>query len=229
MVHAGRICQVEGCHGPVVAKGLCQTHYKRYSRHGSVKQTRREDWGERNNHPLYSTWKGVIRSYSNRVCPEWRDFWGFVEKVDSKPQGDVRFQIVDTAASMIGPSGYYWQTLELSEDTKGRRAKNVEYQRVYRAMNPDKTKDRDLRRKYGITLADWQKMYDEQGGVCKICGTPETKVDRRQGVVRSLSVDHCHGTGKVRGLLCSDCNTAIGLFKHSEGLLNKAIKYCKST
>lgn len=227
-VKIGRICSVEGCYEITVAKGLCGTHYKRYKRHGDVKQTRSEDWGKRNRHELYPIWKGVIRTHSMRLCDRWRDFWLFVEDVGKKPESNVRFQLLNRLKT-AGPGNFFWQTLELTAETAERRAKNVEYQRAYRATRPEKIKDRDLRKRYGITIDDWQRIYDEQGGVCKICGQPETKIDRRQGVVRSLSVDHCHETNKVRGLLCSDCNTAIGLFKHSEFLLIKAIGYCKAT
>lgn len=224
----GKVCAVDGCCSFVVAKGLCGTHYKRYMRHGDIKQTRKADWGERTNHPLYSIWKGVVRTHSIRLCDRWKEFWAFVEDVGEKPDGDVRFQLIDRSKGAC-PGNFFWQVLNLSEETASRRAKNVEYQKIYRAMHPKKAKDQDLKKKYGIAIDDWQKMYDEQGGVCKICGKPETKVDRRQGVVRSLSVDHCHNTNKVRGLLCSDCNTAIGLFKHDESLLNRAIEYCKNT
>jgi len=69
-----------------------------------------------------------------------------------------------------------------------------------------------LRRKYGIDIADYERMMDEQGGVCAICGEP-CRVKPR------LSVDHCHDTNKVRGLLCDDCNNGIGRLRHDPKLL----------
>lgn len=66
-------------------------------------------------------------------------------------------------------------------------------------------------------------MFDEQDGVCAICGRPETKV--LKGKKLSLSIDHDHETGKVRGLLCMDCNTSIGKFKHNKELLLNAVRY----
>lgn len=79
----------------------------------------------------------------------------------------------------------------------------------------DKTRRRNKTlEKYGLNIDTYNKMFDEQGGKCKIC-------DR--GI--SLVVDHCHNTGKIRGLLCNDCNVGLGTFKDNKELLLKAIGY----
>ncbi len=57
---------------------------------------------------------------------------------------------------------------------------------------------------YGITLEQYEEMLEAQGGVCKICGDPPPT-----GRKKYLSVDHCHQTGRVRGLLCTQCNTRL--------------------
>ncbi len=75
-----------------------------------------------------------------------------------------------------------------------------------------------LIREYGISLVEYDKMLVAQEGVCAICGRPDPK--------RRLTVDHCHLTGKVRGLLCKKCNTAIGLLGDSSDVLVKALAYC---
>lgn len=67
----------------------------------------------------------------------------------------------------------------------------------------DKARDSRLRRRYGITLIDYNKMLDEQGYKCAICGAKHA--DYKYGLV----VDHNHRTGRVRGLLCSYCNTNV--------------------
>lgn len=74
---------------------------------------------------------------------------------------------------------------------------------------------------YGLTEAEYQRLADAQGGLCAICGGPPKL---RKGVAR-LHVDHDHNTGRVRGLLCYDCNWALGKFSDSvEGLL-RAVAY----
>ena len=72
---------------------------------------------------------------------------------------------------------------------------------------------------YNITLADYDKLYKEQNGVCAICGLPE--------VCMRLQVDHNHKTGKVRGLLFLHCNNILGKAKDSIETLEKAIQYLK--
>jgi hypothetical protein len=228
----GKRCVVINCDGIAVAKGLCQTHYKRNLRHGTVDAGRPTDWGDRHSHPLYVTWKSLSRLSDELVCTEWKkDFWSFVADVKNKPSQSTRIQRIDKKQK-FSSTNWFWQELDSSGDTADKRARQNERQKAYakriRENNKNYFKDRDLKRKYGITLDQWQQMHNEQGGLCKICGKPETKVDRRQNVVRSLSVDHCHITSKVRGLLCSDCNTAIGLLQHNVELLNKAIAYCNT-
>ena len=83
-----------------------------------------------------------------------------------------------------------------------------------------------LQAKYGLSLKDYQSLLDKQNGLCAICKQPETSKSR-SGKLKSLAVDHCHITGKVRGLLCHHCNTGIGKLKDNVELLESAIKYLK--
>lgn len=81
----------------------------------------------------------------------------------------------------------------------------------------------NLRSKFGMSLDDYDRMLEKQGGVCAICLQGETAV--RSGVVLPLAVDHCHATGAIRGLLCVGCNTGIGSLKDDADLLRSAITY----
>lgn len=76
-------------------------------------------------------------------------------------------------------------------------------------------KTHHLRTHYGITLEDYEKIYVEQNGKCKICNKHKS----------ILNIDHCHVSGEVRGLLCWSCNIALGYFKDSLSNLKNAIKY----
>jgi len=220
------VCLVDGCNNFTVAKGLCAKHYARFRRHGEVRQTRAKDWGAREKHPLYKQWCNIMRHHKFRMDPRWKDFWVFAKEVGEKPKEKSWFKPVDKNAP-IGPNNFYWQKINTSEDTKAKRARLSEYQKTYRVLNMERCRNRSLKKDYGITVNDWDTMYAEQNGVCKICGKPESKIDRRLGIVRRLSVDHCHETGRVRGLLCADCNTAIGNFKHNPEVLRAAAKYCE--
>lgn len=77
-------------------------------------------------------------------------------------------------------------------------------------------------KQYDMTLSDYDKMLEKQGGRCKICSTD---TPRGQSTAGRFYVDHNHETGEVRGLLCNDCNTGIGLLKDSPLILSKAIEY----
>jgi hypothetical protein len=82
--------------------------------------------------------------------------------------------------------------------------------------------------KYGITVEQYLEMESAQEGVCAICGRPERRAIRGREGVRRLSVDHCHETGKIRALLCGDCNTFIGFAEESGDRLSAAIAYIQS-
>lgn len=80
---------------------------------------------------------------------------------------------------------------------------------------------RDLRmqRKYGITLDDYYDIIESQDNQCAICGTSISDLDH------TAHLDHCHDTGKVRGVLCRRCNTGIGMLNDDADLLTKAAEY----
>lgn len=98
------------------------------------------------------------------------------------------------------------------------------YMRKHRAEHPlaEKTKlqmrSRVLKNRYGITLAQYEEMLAKQNNCCAICGKNSTKQ------LRNFCVDHHHGTGKVRKLLCDGCNVAIAVLDNPE-LLAKAQAY----
>ena len=82
----------------------------------------------------------------------------------------------------------------------------------------------ELKTLYGITPEEYQRMLDEQKGVCAICYMPETRTFR--GKITRLCVDHVHDdTKQVRGLLCYRCKVAIGYFKDEVLRLQEAIVY----
>jgi hypothetical protein len=85
-------------------------------------------------------------------------------------------------------------------------------------------KGKNIERVYGITLKEYENLYIKQNGMCAICHHPEPVKSRL-----FLAVDHDHKTGKVRGLLCSKCNMALGSFDDSIHSLLSAIRYLKNT
>lgn len=77
-----------------------------------------------------------------------------------------------------------------------------------------------LKKKYGLTLEQYDQMLSDQGGGCAICGGKESR-----GYQVNFHVDHDHATGAVRGLLCAPCNTAIGLLQDDHEVVLRAALY----
>ena len=82
-------------------------------------------------------------------------------------------------------------------------------------------------KKYGITLDEYEIMSKVQNGLCAICKKPETKTNQ-YGKIR-LSVDHCHESGKNRGLLCMNCNRALGLIGENLKTIHAMYEYIKNS
>lgn len=208
------ICEVNNCESVVVAHGLCDKHRLRLARHGHLKQTRPKDWGKREEHPLYATWAWMRRMESKfSICDEWQDFWRFTESVGKRPSNQHRLIRTDKYGN-YSPDNCSWVEVKPNQE-------RAEYAKQWRKDNPDKVKNNLLRKMFGITLEDYNEMYKAQNGRCAICDKHSD--DDSQ----ALSVDHCHTTGKVRGLLCNNCNRALGLFNDSPEILSKAIAFLK--
>jgi len=98
--------------------------------------------------------------------------------------------------------------------------------RRWALANPEKMREHQrrsmLKRKYSMTLEDYDAMLANQGGVCAICGTTDT------APWDHFAVDHCHQSGNVRGLLCQGCNTCIGRVDDNTETLRKAIRYLEN-
>lgn len=107
-----------------------------------------------------------------------------------------------------------------------RKRKQVrERMRTLRIEDPLKIMDSKLRSTYGISLEQFEELERFQKHGCAICQKPERMMAR--GKICRLAVDHCHESGEVRGLLCSNCNNGLGRFQHDLQLLERALEYLK--
>lgn len=118
----------------------------------------------------------------------------------------------------------YHQRLICSECRKERIERrtiaenNVKLYHVeYRAKNREKKNRKQILKKFNLTDEQYSHMIEKQNGCCAICGS---KVP--------LAIDHCHSTGKIRGMLCRPCNTAIGMLKDNPHIMQSALDYCLS-
>src|SRR5690349_12727431 len=95
----------------------------------------------------------------------------------------------------------------------------------WRARNPAKHRLGQMKwhfkTRYGLTVDDVERMFERANGSCQICGLT---LVRGRG---KYAVDHDHDTGRIRGLLCAKCNTAIGLMRNNPDLLMRAVHYLR--
>lgn len=210
-----RICAVDGCASPLHLKGMCIKHYARMRKTGTTDHPR-DTRGDKNKHPSWMRWLMLRRR--RILCDAWhKDFWAFVDGIGDpgesnslqRPKEDEPF----------GPDNFRWSVPQTPE-TK------VAYYREWRRKNPDGSRRSQLVKKYGITLAQYYEMLAAQDGKCAICGEAGSRFQKANGKnVRRLSVDHNHETGKVRKLICNDCNVGIGAFQEDTERMKMAIDY----
>ena len=206
-------CSIPGCSGPVKAHGLCQKHYQRLRAHGDPSNARPRDWGSREAHPLYKTYIWHRRGVPKSMCAEWAaDFWAFVDVVVDKPEGCTLRR--KDKNKPIGPDNWEWKVSTPSAD-------GAAYARKWRANNKRADKNINLKKLYSLTIDGYEALEEAQKHVCAICKRPPS------GRYSNLAVDHCHDTGKVRGLLCDSCNRALGLFKDDPAILFSAGEYLR--
>lgn len=90
------------------------------------------------------------------------------------------------------------------------------------ANNREKVKNSKLKREYGITYEEFVEIFNSQNGSCKICNK------KLETLHKNTHIDHCHNSNKIRGILCSNCNVALGHFKDNIETIENAVAYLKN-
>lgn len=101
------------------------------------------------------------------------------------------------------------------------KKKRQEYYQKNKEEFFHKTRKQHLKKKFNITIEDYKNLLDNQSNKCAICESNSAK----NKLNKNFSVDHCHRSGKIRGLLCNKCNAGIGYFEDNVHFLKNAIKY----
>lgn len=149
-------------------------------------------------------------------------------KVCTKCRERKPVEMFDRHSRRVGLNGYQAHC----------KACRISHQRAKRAADPAAAaayiRAWNLRKKYGLSLQEFEQLMMRQDGCCAICHQPprlrrfvnrwKTKAD-----IAVLIVDHDHRTGAVRGLLCNECNRALGLFHEDPALLHSALEYVTGT
>lgn len=95
----------------------------------------------------------------------------------------------------------------------------------WRINNKPLMREKNYKKSYGMSIDDYNVLFEKQNGKCAICGSVETK----RKASNFFAVDHCHKTGKVRGLLCDRCNVGIGSLEDSYDIVLSAANYLRKS
>ena len=189
-------CTVGGCDRPYKARGYCQTHYMQYKR----------------GVPIEAEIK--VRQ---RILPDCCSEEGCDQPVKAKGLCTMHYQ-----RTLRHGHTMYRDRKKAARSCSIPTCDNVYYANDLchaHYINERKWKE------FGITATKYVEMLTAQGGNCLICEKPEKITNGNSGKTRDLAIDHCHTTLKVRGLLCSHCNTSIGLMCDDPSILRKAADY----
>jgi hypothetical protein len=214
-----RTCELDECDSPRHGLEWCKRHYNRWRRTGNPRgrQAEREAQQEAAQH--ITTDDGTVIKRC-RVCkerrpldqfgPDGRTFDGLSsrcrecrnvymrENARNRTESDPAFREKRAA---------YWQTHREGQTDQWARKRNRAYK---------------LKAYYGMTVEQYDELLATQDGRCAICRQTQDEADTRK---RNLSVDHCHDSGAIRGLLCESCNIGLGKFRDDPELLEAALNY----
>lgn len=207
------MCSIEDCEGSVEARGWCRKHYGRWYRHGDPLADDHRTSEHRPRLPGCSVVDCPFDHYAKGLC---RNHYARAHRLRPEP-------------FVCAQCGTTFEARRHSSDRRfcSRQCKG-------KARFADGSGQQSVRRwqfktKYGITIDEYEILREGQGRACAICGRtdPIGRVSKF-GPDYWLHVDHNHETGAVRGLLCSNCNQALGLLGEDPVNAARATDYLSS-
>lgn len=152
-------------------------------------------------------WREANREKSRTYCRKW---WGKNKDTINEKKNMKKAQMTE-----MEKEEFRARYRELNKIRGQSDKRKLQYRSAY------------IKRKYGISLDQYEEMLKNQNGVCAICKEPETFIHPKKNDVYRLAIDHNHDTGEIRELLCRRCNTMLGECKENQFLLLALIEYLK--
>jgi len=216
-------CKEDWCFKDAIKKGWCNAHYLKFYKSSPNYAPLDDDFkGKKQSHPLYMIW--FERKQGGYLCDEWKDFKTFINAVTPKPDGNFFLLRID-GDKPFGPDNFRWQEHLKRKEGETNKDWWARKRKARLLANPSMERERNYKRNFGITLAEYNEKFSKQKGLCSICGNEETSFDSRTGSKRKLAIDHCHKRGKIRDLLCWRCNGTLGKIDEDLDLLKKIENY----
>lgn len=208
-------CSGPECDRPVDAVGLCQAHAKQQRQTGELWALTRDARSQRQR----ERWQRMSPDDKARRMAGWHTW----QQKGERPEEWIRRQSESAQATWARKRG---EGISLPD----RMCRNCGQQFTPQSGShwTCTVECRNLGyrlRRHGLTLQRYHELLAEQGGACALCG------GAKRGWARGadLHIDHCHDSGRVRGLLCGDCNTALGRFGDDPAKLRRAADYLERT
>jgi len=200
-------CYLESCDEPKYCKGLCRPHYIRESKYGDPQE----------NVPIKKRHIYDKSKKNYKYCPDCSRELLRERFAGNSARSDGLASICNSCDNDRVNQWY----------DKNKITINAKRRKHYTDDKAIKARNGYLLRTYGISLDNYYKLLSDQNDVCAICDKPEKVIDSKTKRIKVLSVDHCHDTGRVRGLLCYRCNHLIGCLGDNEESFTKILNYLK--
>jgi hypothetical protein len=198
----GKPCLIDGCNEPYYGKGYCQLHWKRARANGEFGNPKCLEEGCEK--------VGVSRGYCSAHYDTNRHLGLFGGKI-CESDGCDKTQVTR------GLCRSHYQKIRMSGGWGGDKCKVDVCTEIATGLGYCR-RHYWIYKQYNVDPSIYEQLELEQNKLCAICNGPTVGIGR-------LHLDHNHATGKIRGLLCSNCNTSLGGFMDNKELLLEAIKY----
>jgi hypothetical protein len=201
----------DGCDSDAYSRGLCKYHYGVAYRNGTLNQ-----YPRRSERAGVNDWHRLTNVDPSELLADC-SICGPAAEIRLRPPRPSEKRSAE-CMTMVREHKKRWGKGRKRDRSNWKKKKYVyplEQRRKWASSSPEQRRESRLKATYGITLDDFERMREAQGGRCAICGTSPDR----------LVVDHCHESGKVRGLLCAHCNISLGFMRDDPSAARKASEY----